>query len=101
MGRWLEDLGLAARTLSKRPVFALSVVLTLGLGVGATTALFGVFRAVFLQPVPLPDPGEIVVVMEAGTFGCCGPASGPDYLEWRERSRSPRPPCSPWSACSL
>lgn len=88
MERWLQDLRLAARALMKRPLFSAVVVLTLALGVGANTALFGVFRAVFLEPVDLPEPDELVVVMEAGSFGCCGPASGPDYLDWRERSRS-------------
>lgn len=58
------------------------------LGVGATTALFGVFRTVFLQPLPIPDSKEIVFVMQSGGFGCCGPSSGPDYLDAVERQRS-------------
>ena len=88
MARWRKDLILAIRALLRRPAFTLTVIVTLALGVGANTALFGVFRAVFLEPLPLPDPDEVVVVMEAGTFGCCGPASGPDYLDWVERQRS-------------
>ncbi len=88
MGAWTRDGGLAFRALRRRPGFSLTVLVTLALGVGATTALFGVFRAVFLEPIPLPDSGELVVIMEQGGFGCCGPASGPDYLDWRERSRS-------------
>jgi putative ABC transport system permease protein len=85
---WMNDLRLAVRSLLRRPGFAATVVLTLALGVGATTALFGVFRGVFLEPLPLPDSEEIVVVMETGNFGCCGPASGPDYVDWTERQRS-------------
>jgi predicted permease len=88
MGAWIEDFGLAFRALRKRPAFSLTVLVTLALGVGATTALFGVFRSVFLEPLPLPDSEELVVVMEQGGFGCCGPASGPDYLDWVERNRS-------------
>jgi len=88
MGAWFRDFGLAFRALRKRLAFSLTVLVTLALGVGATTALFGVFRAVFLEPLPLPDSQELVVVMEQGGFGCCGPASGPDYLDWVERSRS-------------
>lgn len=88
MGMWLRDLKLGLRALLRRPGFALTVLVTLGLGVGANTALFGVFRAVFLEPLPLPEPEELVVVMQAGSFGCCGPSSGPDYLDWRERERS-------------
>jgi predicted permease len=88
MAAWMNDVGLAFRALRRRPGFSLTVLLTLALGVGANTALFGVFRAVFLEPVPLPDSDELVVVMEEAGFGCCGPASGPDYLDWRERNRS-------------
>jgi putative ABC transport system permease protein len=76
------------RSLRRRPGFTATVLLTLALGIGANTALFGVFRAVFLEPLPLPDPDELVLVMEAATFGCCGPASGPDYVDWRERQRT-------------
>jgi predicted permease len=88
MGAWMRDFGLAARALRKRPGFSLTVLVTLALGVGATTALFGVFRTVFLTPIPLSDSEELVVVMQTAGFGCCGPASGPDYLDWRERHRS-------------
>ncbi|KPJ84079.1 MAG: hypothetical protein AMS19_02105 [Gemmatimonas sp. SG8_23] len=85
---WMNDLRLAGRTLLRRPAFTATVAITLGLGVGATTALFAVFRGVFLEPLPLPDSEEILVVMQTGTFGCCGPASGPDYMDWVERQRS-------------
>jgi predicted permease len=79
---------MAARALLKRPAFTLAVLLTLALGIGANTALFGVFRTVFLTPLPLPDPDRLTFVMETASFGCCGPASGPDYLDWSERHRS-------------
>lgn len=88
MGAWIKDFRLAFRALRKRPGFSLTVLVTLALGVGATTALFGVFRTVFLEPIPLPDSGRLMIVMEQGSFGCCGPASGPDYLDWVERNRS-------------
>lgn len=88
MTMWMQDLRIAARTLARRPGFTVAVALMLGLGVGATTALFGVFRAVFLEPVALPDSDELVLVMQTASFGCCGPSSGPDYLDWVERERS-------------
>lgn len=88
MTTWGKDVQVAARGLLRRPGFTVTIVGTLALGVGATTALFGVFRAVFLAPIDLPDSEDLVVVMETGSFGCCGPASGPDYLDWVERSRS-------------
>jgi hypothetical protein len=49
-----HDVALAARTLRRAPAFTLTAVLTLGLGVGATTALFGVADAVLFRPLPLP-----------------------------------------------
>jgi len=88
MGAWSKDFRLALRALRKRPGFSLTVLVTLALGIGATTALFGVYRTVFLEPVPLPDSDQLVVVMEQGGFGCCGPASGPDYQDWAERNRA-------------
>ncbi|HZD03792.1 MAG TPA: ABC transporter permease, partial [Longimicrobiales bacterium] len=88
LAMWMADFRLAFRALRKRPAFSATVVVTLALGIGAVTALFGVFRTVFLRPLPLPDSQELVVVMETASFGCCGPASGPDYLDWVGRQRS-------------
>jgi putative ABC transport system permease protein len=88
VGAWIDDFRLAFRALGRRPGFTLMVLLTLALGIGATTALFGVFRTVFLEPIPLPEADELVIVMSQARFGCCGPASGPDYVDWSERNRS-------------
>jgi predicted permease len=86
-GSW-QDFKLAFRMLGKRPGFTFTVLATLAMGIGATTALFGVFRAVFLAPIPLPESDDLVIVMGQGSLGCCGPASGPDYVDWVERNRS-------------
>jgi putative ABC transport system permease protein len=88
MPTWSKDLRLALRMLRRRPGFTTVVSLTLALGIGCTTALFGVFRTVFLEPLPLPDSGRLTFVMEQGGFGCCGPASGPDYTDWVRRQRA-------------
>nr|MDP2584160.1 ABC transporter permease [Candidatus Palauibacterales bacterium] len=88
MGEWKRDFGLALRMLRRRPGFAVTVLATLALGIGANTAIFGVFRTVFLQPLPLPDAARVTFVMETGGFGCCGPASGPDYEDWVRRQRA-------------
>ena len=87
-GSWMRDVRLALRTLARQRGFAAATLLMLALGVGATTALFGVYRAVFLDPLPLPHADQLVFAMEqARSFGCCGPASGPDYTDWVARQR--------------
>ena len=55
MSTFLKDLKLGFRTLRKRPGFSLTVALTLGLGIGATTAIFSVVNAVLLRPLPYAD----------------------------------------------
>ncbi len=87
MATWLQDFRLALRALRRRPGYSATILVILTLGIGATTAIFGVFRTVFVQPLPLPDPGRILLVMEQAGFGCCGPASGPDYRDWAARQR--------------
>jgi putative ABC transport system permease protein len=88
MATWSKDFHLALRMLRRRPGFAAMVLVILALGIGTTTALFGVFRTVFLQPLPLPASDRLVFVMEQIGFGCCGPASGPDYVDWVVRQRA-------------
>ena len=65
---WLDDirrdLSYAARTLSRAPGFTSAAVLTLGLGIGGTTAVFSVFNAVLLRPLPFPSAERIAVVFE-------------------------------------
>src|ERR1041385_5394075 len=81
--RWIEeawrDSKLSLRMLGKAPGFASVVVLTLGLGIGAATAIFNVGNGVLLESLPYRDPNRLVLLYEK--FG--GPDAGfspPDYL---------------------
>src|SRR5215510_1673336 len=56
----IADLRFAARSLSRARAFTLAVVLTLGLGIGANTAIFSVFRGVLLKPLPHRDGDRLV-----------------------------------------
>ena len=76
------DLLCGVRAVRARPAFAAAVVLTLALGIGATTALFGLFDALFLRPLPVPAPNQLV---ELGAVGRRGPRAAiltyPGYRE--------------------
>jgi putative ABC transport system permease protein len=60
-----SDVRFAARSLSRRPGFTIVAAITLGLGIGATTTLFGVVKQVLLTPLPYSDPQRLVVVWSA------------------------------------
>jgi putative ABC transport system permease protein len=84
-----SHLRLAARTLSRRPTFTLVALVTLGLGIGSTTAIFSIFDTVVLKPLPFYDPGRLVVVWTTapGQGLRDGAVSYPDFKDWSEQSR--------------
>ena len=59
-----RDLKIAVRHLSKSPGFALTAVLMLALGIGATTAIFSIVEGVLLRPLPFPEPDRLMVVAD-------------------------------------
>jgi putative ABC transport system permease protein len=58
----MKEIALTLRSLRKSPAFALTAVLIIGLGIGATAAIFSVMNGVLLRPLPYRDPGRLVVV---------------------------------------
>jgi predicted permease len=56
-----QNLGIAVRVLAKNPLFTLTAVITIALGIGASTAIFGVADGVLLQPIPYKDPDRLVI----------------------------------------
>jgi hypothetical protein len=88
MEAFRQDVGFAFRQLIKSPGASALAILTLALGIGATTVVFSVVNAVVLGAVPFEDPDEIVVIRELTPQGDYFSTSDPNYLDWVERQRS-------------
>ncbi|HLN00859.1 MAG TPA: hypothetical protein VK335_16340 [Bryobacteraceae bacterium] len=84
-GFMLQDIRFASRQLLKSPGFSIVAVLTLALAIGASTAIFSAVDAIFLHPLPDPDPDRLMVVTEnLPHFGLAGlQPSFSEFLEYR------------------
>jgi putative ABC transport system permease protein len=83
------DLRFGCRQLLKAPGFTATAVIALALGIGATTAMFGVIYAFLLRPLPFAEPGKLVVLQSRSTKS--GADLGVNYLDfkdWREQAQS-------------
>jgi putative ABC transport system permease protein len=89
MQAWLQDLKYGCRILAKNPGFAVVAILTLGLGIGANTAIFTVVNGVLLRPLSFAHPSSIVLVLEHNAnFPSIVSTSYENYRDWRDQSHS-------------
>jgi putative ABC transport system permease protein len=84
---WL-DLQVAFRQCRRRPGFVLTVVSTLALTIGATTAVFAVVNAVLLRALPFAAPERLVYITSVRPDYPAAPFSLPEYMDYRQQARS-------------
>jgi len=86
MERLFQDLRHALRLLRRNPGFTAVSVLTLGLAIGATTAIFSVVYGVLLRPLPYSDPDRIMAVFEINTGGTWSRLADPNFDDFRDQN---------------
>ena len=88
MSTLLQDLRYAIRTLAKQPAFTLVALVTLALGIGANTAIFGIVNAVLLRPLPYHEPGRVVLLWSHWTNWTKTWVSEPELADYQQQARS-------------
>jgi putative ABC transport system permease protein len=90
MDSFLADLPGAARVLRKNPGFTVAALVTLALGIGATTAIFSVVNTVLIRPLPFAEANRIVLLREKRPAENVerGSVSVPDFQDWQRQAHS-------------
>src|SRR5215472_6052781 len=84
----LQDLRFSFRMLAKNSGFTAIAVITLALGIGATTAIFSVVYGVLLRPLPFVEPNRIMAIFEVNNHGTWSHLADPNFDDFRDQNHS-------------
>ncbi len=84
----IQNIRYTLRLLRKSPGYTFVVMLMLGVGIGANTALFSIIDSILLRPLPYPQADKLMVLLERDHDQVPGTASLPNYLDWRTNQHS-------------
>jgi putative ABC transport system permease protein len=88
VGNLYRDLRYGVRSLRRNPAFGLVAIITLALGIGATTAVFSVVNSVLLRPLPFKNPDQLVWVWSRRPDNNKAPFNLPDFLDYRDQNQT-------------
>ncbi|MGH9384369.1 MAG: ABC transporter permease [Vicinamibacterales bacterium] len=88
MTGFIQDIRYALRALARAPGFSAVAVLTLALGIGATTIVYSLVDGILLKPLPIRDPDRVVLARELSTDKTEMSISWPNFQDWVARTKS-------------
>src|ERR1700677_195204 len=88
MGSLLQDARFGIRIFSRTPLITASIIVLLGLGIGANSAMFSVVDGLLLHPVRYQDPEKLVFVWSHDAQGALSDVSAADFIALRNQSKS-------------
>ena len=84
----LADLRYTLRQLRRAPGFAITAIIVLALGIGASVAIFAFVDAALLEPLPYADPNRLMAVNESSAESPLWPLAYPDFVDWQRLNKS-------------